>query len=610
MHAYLALNKKGTPMKKTFALGLASLLACSALLPVAAQEKTPRYEKRWVYMPFNLLVDKNVDEVLTLLERARKSGYNGIVLADYKFNVLDRLPPRYFKNVERVKLAAAAAGIEIIPTVFPMGYSAGLLAHDPNLAEGIPVKAAPFTVKKGEAVPDQGAVLRNGGLEDVKKDRFAGFSFQDEPGKATFADAKVKHSGKLSCRMQDFDKTTAGNCRLAQRVSVRPYACYQVSAWVKTSDLKPAGNVRLTVLGKDGKALSFFDEHLKETQDWTYVDVVFNSLEETEITLYAGIWGGKQGTLWLDDLQLEELSLVNPLRRAGCPLTVASADGKTVYEEGKDFLPVADPKLGKVPGIGDYSFAHPGAALRLTDSSRIKEGDSLRVSWYHPILTHKYQVMCCLSDAKVYDLMRAQVQAVDKLLKPKTYFMSHDEIRVANWCQECQSRKLTPGALLADNVRRCTQLIKDVNPDAQIIVWSDMFDPNHNAVDRYYLVNGSWKGSWDGLPARVMVANWNDGNAEKSLQWFDKRGHGQIIAGYYDGDLRNFHKWNAAAKNIPTVRGFMYTTRQRAAGMTRAARDTNPKRKRGISPVRACASGWYGISCRSPDASMHAGTLR
>ena len=116
--------------------------------------------------------------------------------------------------------------------------------------------------------------------------------------------------------------------------------------------------------------------------------MTFNSLDEKEVQLYAGQWGGKSGTLWLDDLELTELSLVNVLRRDGCPLVVASADGKTIYEEGKDFQPVRDAKLGLVPNRGDYSYRHAGAALQLTAASRIKDGDRLRVSWYHPILTH------------------------------------------------------------------------------------------------------------------------------------------------------------------------------------------------------------------------------
>jgi hypothetical protein len=111
-----------------------SLLLTAAAVGAAE----PKYADRWVYCQHNLLVDKNVDDVIRLVERSAKAGYTGLALADYKFNILDRMSDRYFKNVERVKKAAAANHIELIPCVFPIGYSDGLLMHDPNLAEGIP----------------------------------------------------------------------------------------------------------------------------------------------------------------------------------------------------------------------------------------------------------------------------------------------------------------------------------------------------------------------------------------------------------------------------------------------------------------------------------------
>ena len=208
------------------------------------------------------------------------------------------------------------------------------------------------------------------------------------------------------------------------------------------------------------------------------------------------------------------------LRRKGCPLQVTSADGKTVYTEGRDFEPVADTKLGQVPFAGEFEFEHEGPPLRLTPRSRIKDGETLLLSWYHPILTHGSQIMCCLSEPKVETILRDQARRVNELFHPKTFFMSHDEIRFANWCRACQDRKLTPGKMLAENVRRCVAILKQINPRARIVVWSDMFDPNHNAVDQYYLVNGSLKGSWEGLSRDVIIANWNSGKAAESLSWF------------------------------------------------------------------------------------------
>jgi hypothetical protein len=174
---------------------------------------------------------------------------------------------------------------------------------------------------------------------------------------------------------------------------------------------------------------------------------------------------------------------------------------------------------------------------------------------------HGNVVACCLSEPKIYDLLRDQARRVNDLYHPKTFFMQHDEMRVANWCRACQTRKLTPGQLLADNARRCVKILNDVNPQAQVVVWSDMFDPNHNAVKDYYLVNGTLAGSWEGLDRSVVIANWNGGKAKASLEFFSARGHLQILAGYYDND-DNFATWNAAAQGVSGVIGFMYTTWQ------------------------------------------------
>ena len=167
---------------------------------------------------------------------------------------------------------------------------------------------------------------------------------------------------------------------------------------------------------------------------------------------------------------------------------------------------------------------------------------------------------CCLSDPKVDELFRDQAQRVNALLSPSSFFMEHDEIRVINWCRGCQSRKQTPGELLADEAGRCVEIIGKVSPKARVLAWSDMFDPYHNAREQFYLANGSLKGSWKGLPKDVVIMNWNGEKMAESLKWFAERGHAQIIAGYYDSGIENFKHWDAAAKGVPNVRGFMYTT--------------------------------------------------
>jgi hypothetical protein len=572
----------------------------SATDSCAAEEEpdASRYSDRWLYCSFNLQVDRSVGELTTLFDRAKGSGYTGILFSDYKLQVLDRVTDNYFRNVKTLRAAASSAGLELVPAVFSIGYSNGHLSYNPNLAEGLPVVDQPYLVKTRfepastkiaaaktgkaaarerhlEAVLDSKPVaqLRNGGLEETSGDKFQSFSFQDDPGAGTFADRSVVHQGRVSCRLEagTTDKGhTSPNLRLVQRVNVRPNTPYRFSCWIKTRDLTPTGSfhLRAWATSQEGKSLTFHEGGLEPTADWKKVDVVFNSLGEHEVALYVGFWGQGKGTFWLDDLALEELALVNLLRRKGCPFEVKSADGKITFQEGRDYEPVADAKLGQVPWPGEYEFEHEGAVIKITPRSRIRAGDRLRVSWYHPIITHGSQVMCCLSEPELEQILATQARRVNELFHPKSFFMSHDEIRVANWCRACQDRKLTPGELLAQNVRRCTDILKSVNPNARVFVWSDMFDPHHNAVDKYYLVNGSLKGSWDGLSRDVVIANWNSGKAKESLRFFADRGHKQLIAGYYDGDdLSNFQQWDQASRNIRGVTGFMYTTWQAKFGL-------------------------------------------
>jgi len=520
---------------------------------------------RLVYMSHNLLVPENVKEVQGLMRRAKAAGYNGVVLADYKLQILDRMGPEYRRNVAEVQRTARELGIQIIPAVCPIGYSEGLLSHDPNLAEGLPVRNALLVVRGGEArvAADPPVGLRDGGFEQSQGDRFSRWDWQDFPGAATFADRDVYHGGRQSLRMEGVGRADPqyGHGRIVQTVAVSPFRQYHLSVWVKTEGFDASENVRCLVLGDKDQALSYESWHVKQTQDWTEHHTVFNSLGSRLVRVYLGVWEGKGGKLWFDDAKLEEVAFLNLLRRAGCPLVVKGEDG-TPYQEGKDFLALRDPRMGRVPWPGSYDVYHEPPVLRLAPGSRIRDGQRLRASYYHAITIYDGQVTCCLTEPKVYTLLQDQVKRVNDLLHPTAFMMSHDEIRVANWCNACRMRGISPGQMLADNVSRCVQMIRKVNPKADILVWSDMFDPNHNAHDNYYLVNGSWAGSWLGLPREVIVVNWYFEKRKQSLPWFAKRGHRQVLAGYYDGPPEQIRTWLNDAKGLPGIIGVMYTTWQ------------------------------------------------
>lgn len=261
----------------------------------------------------------------------------------------------------------------------------------------------------------------------------------------------------------------------------------------------------------------------------------------------------------MDDLQLEPSPFVNLVRRESCPLVVTNEQGQP-FVEGKDFAELRDPKMGMVPYAGSFDVYHEPPTLSLPPGSRVKDGDRLRVSFYHAVTIHDGQIPCSLSEPKVFDIFRDQVQRVEKLFAPTTYFLNHDEIRVANWSARDQQAGKTAGRLLADNVRRCVEIVREVKPSARIAIWSDMFDPHHNAVKNYYLVNGDLTGSWEGLPSDVLIMNWNSGKAAQSLPFFAQRGHQQLLAGYYDGPPNRIQRWLTTAGPQNRVVGVMYTT--------------------------------------------------
>jgi len=241
------------------------------------------------------------------------------------------------------------------------------------------------------------------------------------------------------------------------------------------------------------------------------------------------------------------------LRRPGAPLVVRGEDGR-VLVEGKDFEPAADPKLGSIPYNGEYQAWHEAPALR----TRLPEGTRLLVSWYHPAIVYDGSVMVCVSEPQTDALLRDEAQRLKSAWSAKGYLMAHDEIRVMNWDRSCADRRLDAGALLADQVKRCAGWLQG----ADVFVWSDMFDPFHNAHADYYLVRGDLRGSWEGLAPSVTVVNWNFDKRDESLKFFADRGHCQVIAGYYDAPLDQAKRWLAAAAKVQGVVGVMYTTWQ------------------------------------------------
>jgi hypothetical protein len=347
-----------------------------------------------------------------------------------------------------------------------------------------------------------------------------------------------------------------GHARVMQEVTVTPRRCYRLSAWVKTEGLQPARAFRIQIYAGD-RSLVPVDLGIPATTDWRQVSILFNSMKHERLRVYAGLWGGRDGRAWLDDLRLEEVGPVNVLRRPGTPVSVRTEDGKTLYVEGQDFAPLVDPRLN--PSRTD----HEAPPLRLLPGGRIREGERLRVSWYHPVPINQGQVGICMSEPKVYEIWRTQARLMQQHLKPRKFLMSMDEVRHGGTCAACKARKMSMAEILGECITRQTQMLREASPGAEVYVWSDMLDPNHNARADYYMVEGDYSGSWKHVPNDLVIACWYYEKREPSLKFFSDLGFRTFAAAYYDGDtLDNPRGWLEALARTPRARGIMYTTWQ------------------------------------------------
>ena len=514
------------------------------------------YPCRWVYVSRGLHKDQDVEDIRGIATTASQHRLNGMVLAA-GLDRLDRQPARYLERLESVKRICAEQRLEIIPIVFSAGYGGSVLAYDKNLAEGLLVEDAPFVVQGQEArlQSDLAQGLVNGGFEDHVGDQARGCGFHDQPGKVSFVDTTVAKEGQASLRFENFGEYPHGHARVMFEVPVRPRRCYRVTGWVKTESLQPADRFQIQVLAGE-RSLAPVSVRVEPTMDWQRFTIGFNSLQFEQVRIYAGVWGGRDGRFWLDGWGLEEVALANVLRRPGTPLLVRDAQSDTACEEGRDFATVADPKL-------DFRFDHDGPPIRLLSGGRLREGQKLRVNCFHGMAIHDGQVTVCMSEPKLYEIWQRQTELIHQHLAPRRWLLSMDEIRAGGSCEACRSRQLSMAQILGDCLTRQYQMIRRMNPEAEVFVWSDMLDPHHNARANYYLVEGGYTGSWQHVPKDLRIVCWYFEKRRESLAHFSALGFQTLAGAYYDGDtLGNPKGWLETLDRTPGALGIMYTTWQ------------------------------------------------
>ena len=531
---------------------LGALIALTLTLSCDAGAET--YPYRFVFVSNFLRSDGDVEQLRTMMQRSADAGYSGIVLRSN----LDRIGYQdevFLQRLEAVRQMRDDIGIEVVPLVFSSGHGNVLLHNDRNLAAAVPVQDQRYVARDGvlELAPDFTVSIENPGFEQREADRAPGVRFQDRPGESTIVDNTVARTGRGSLRFENFDGAQRRFARAMYDVAVQPRRTYRFRLWVKTDGIQ-ARTFQLQVRAAGGeRVLNTFVPNVAATADWQQVEVGFNTLDHDHVLLYAGVWAGDSGRFWIDDVSVVEEGPINILRRDGAPVTVRGADGRE-YVEGKDYARVIDKKL-------NYGFDHVAPAIEVPAGSAIVDGAEVFVSYYQGVGIRHSQMAVCFSEQRVYELQAEVVDLLEKHLRPKHYFISADEIRQGGWCQACEERGIPTGQIIGEGVRSQVGIIRERNPDAEVFVWGDMFDPSSNAHDNFFLTKGDLAGSWESLPLDAIMVVWVPNNKEASLRHFEQNGFRTMASTFGDrGGIDELLQWTGELAKCDKACGLMYTT--------------------------------------------------
>ncbi|MBI5309369.1 MAG: hypothetical protein HZB37_13815, partial [Planctomycetes bacterium] len=166
------------------------------------------YPYRLFYVSGKLDNDGDVGKICSVVKSAAGAGFNGMVFSSPGLERLGVEFSDYAKRLKEVARVCNENNIEIIPMVFSLNSDESTVFIDKNLAEGLPVKEAPFIVWNGDAVlvPDQSVRFPNGDFEDYVGDQIKLYQLQDVAVQVIFADKVVYKEGKASLRFEKHEQ--------------------------------------------------------------------------------------------------------------------------------------------------------------------------------------------------------------------------------------------------------------------------------------------------------------------------------------------------------------------------------------------------------------------
>lgn len=239
------------------------------------------------------------------------------------------------------------------------------------------------------------------------------------------------------------------------------------------------------------------------------------------------------------------------------PVVVTNLDGSRTYEAGQDFMI----DFGTVESR-DYRAYHkttqtnmqvlfselergegepegyplrwaktfnPPTTIRRLAGGAISDGETVKIeySYIGPDLWSLIKVRYCRSDARLHTdgpqnyIWRWCAEPV-RFWGADDFALDVDETRVFAWDKRCLDSGKSRSLIWADDVKYYYDTIRNANPDARISMWSDMVDPNHNAV--VYQTEEALSILVDYGMTDIIMIPWKAKIAEHSVKHFAQAG--------------------------------------------------------------------------------------
>lgn len=557
-------------------IALAVAMSISQLAPAQGIEK-------WFFAYVDLLRDPVRDgddtsftkkELIELFKVLKENKYTVVVLSSFQFGDKAILDPTDMRpdavtirdNLMEIKREAETHGIEIIPEVMSVGSSEKILQTAYHLAEATPVRRQRLRLVETDGerilgIPSGDNLLRNYTFSGTRGQLRESWIIDD-----SFAQAVNQREldKDLNVNALELDLNMATGIEVGQDgIFFNPWHQYRLSFTLKTSAVSPADsdgavNFYATVRGLDeGRyvRMAHVDFKVSATQPETKYEMLVNSFHCKEGDFWFGFPKGSAGKAYISNVRLEEALGPNMIRRQDLDST---ADEKEVLQialynettgdkldEGIDFDEWRDTAVEQ----GGFNHNRRDINIRFRPN-QVKLEDQISVSYYHATLPNaSYGKVCCsLRHPEVFEIFRQQAESINAIVKPKRWHIDHDEIRAMG--HDLLAKGEPPGAILAENLRKCIDLLRSIDADTGIVLYNDMYDPNHNAVDKTHkqsffpMVSGDFTDSWVGMDPTVTILNWQ--TAEKRMDpdaiksWKESLKHfrvlktPQVISGFYD----------------------------------------------------------------------------